>query len=226
MYLGQRNLQWTYLKNTPASLLWRTLPSHVAYGAAAGIGYALSGHGWTFLKAKAAAAAGLRDPAQAARRPERTPGPGGRDRRADGSRLGAAQIPREAPRPRTPRRDTGSFFTQSATPRSSTPSLPRRRHPATREPRTPSHQRRVPCASLHLKPFPPPACGATSELMAALPLVAPRDPADPHRRRRVASDQSRAAVHRPAARGAVGAARRASMRRPIPRRRGACTRSC
>ena len=59
MYLGQRNLEWTYLKNTPASLLWRTLASHMAYGVAAGIGYALSGHGWTFLKAKAAAAAGL-----------------------------------------------------------------------------------------------------------------------------------------------------------------------
>jgi GT2 family glycosyltransferase len=59
VYLGQRNLEWTYLKNTPAPLLWRTLASHVAYGAAAGIGYALSGHGWTFLKAKAAAAAGL-----------------------------------------------------------------------------------------------------------------------------------------------------------------------
>jgi N-acetylglucosaminyl-diphospho-decaprenol L-rhamnosyltransferase len=48
VYLGQRNLEWTYLKNT-----------HLAYGAAAGIGYALSGHGWTFLKAKAAAAAGV-----------------------------------------------------------------------------------------------------------------------------------------------------------------------
>jgi N-acetylglucosaminyl-diphospho-decaprenol L-rhamnosyltransferase len=59
VYLGQRNLEWTYLKNTPASLLWRTLASHAAYGAAAGIGYALSGHGWTFLKAKAAAAAGV-----------------------------------------------------------------------------------------------------------------------------------------------------------------------
>lgn len=59
VYLGQRNLEWTYLKNTPASLLWRTFASHVAYGAASGIGYTLSGHGWTFLKAKAAAAAGL-----------------------------------------------------------------------------------------------------------------------------------------------------------------------
>jgi GT2 family glycosyltransferase len=59
VYLGQRNLEWTYLKNTPAPLLWRTLASHMAYGVAAGIGYGLSGHGWTFLKAKAAAVAGL-----------------------------------------------------------------------------------------------------------------------------------------------------------------------
>lgn len=59
VYLGQRNLEWTYLKNTPASLLWRTFASHLAYGVAAGIGYTLTGHGWTFLKAKAAAAAGV-----------------------------------------------------------------------------------------------------------------------------------------------------------------------
>lgn len=59
VYLGQRNLEWTYVKNTPTSLLWRTLPSHLLFVVAGGVGYGLSGHGWTFLEAKAAAVAGL-----------------------------------------------------------------------------------------------------------------------------------------------------------------------
>lgn len=59
VFLGQRNLEWTYLKNTPLSLLWRTLPSHVLYGMAAGVGFGLTGHGWTFVRAKLSACAGL-----------------------------------------------------------------------------------------------------------------------------------------------------------------------
>ena len=35
VFHGQRNLEWMYFKNTPASLLLRTLPGHLVYNAAA-----------------------------------------------------------------------------------------------------------------------------------------------------------------------------------------------
>ena len=59
VFHGQRNLEWMYFKNTPASLLIRTLPSHVLYNAAAVVHFARCGRLWTFLKAKGAAMAGL-----------------------------------------------------------------------------------------------------------------------------------------------------------------------
>ena len=59
VFHGQRNLEWMYLKNTPASLLLRTLPSHLAYNAAAAWHFARIGCFGAFVRAKAAALAGL-----------------------------------------------------------------------------------------------------------------------------------------------------------------------
>ena len=59
VFHGQRNMEWTYLKNTPASLLLRTLPGHVLYNLAAAAHFARLGLFGTFCRAKVAAAAGL-----------------------------------------------------------------------------------------------------------------------------------------------------------------------
>ena len=59
VFHGQRNLEWMYLKNTPASLLLRTLPGHVIYNAAAAAHFTRLGLLGTFCRAKAAALAGL-----------------------------------------------------------------------------------------------------------------------------------------------------------------------
>lgn len=59
VFHGQRNLEWVYLKNTPASLLVRTLPGHLLYNAAAAAHFARLGMLGTFLRAKAAALAGV-----------------------------------------------------------------------------------------------------------------------------------------------------------------------
>jgi GT2 family glycosyltransferase len=59
VFHGQRNLEWVFLKNTPASLLLRTLPGHLLYNAAAAAHFARLGLLGTFLKAKAAALTGL-----------------------------------------------------------------------------------------------------------------------------------------------------------------------
>ena len=59
VFHGQRNLEWMYLKNTPASLLIRTLPGHLLYNVAAATHFARLGLFGTFLRAKRAALAGL-----------------------------------------------------------------------------------------------------------------------------------------------------------------------
>ena len=59
VFHAQRNLEWMYLKNTPAAILLRTLPGHVLYNLAAAVYFARAGRLGTFLKAKAAALAGL-----------------------------------------------------------------------------------------------------------------------------------------------------------------------
>ena len=59
VFHGQRNLEWVYLKNTPGSLLVRTLPGHLLYVAAAGLHFARMGRFGAFLRAKVAAASGL-----------------------------------------------------------------------------------------------------------------------------------------------------------------------
>ena len=59
VFHGQRNLEWMYVKNTPGTLLVRTLPGHVVYTAAAAAHFARGGLLGTFLRAKLAALAGL-----------------------------------------------------------------------------------------------------------------------------------------------------------------------
>ena len=59
VFHGQRNLEWMYLKNTPAWLLIRTLPGHFLYNAAAATHFARLGLLGTFLRAKGAALAAL-----------------------------------------------------------------------------------------------------------------------------------------------------------------------
>ena len=59
VFHGQRNLEWMYFKNTPGSLLWRTLPGHIVYDAAAGVHFARIGLLRAYLRAKAAALVGL-----------------------------------------------------------------------------------------------------------------------------------------------------------------------
>ena len=73
VYYGQRNLEWVWLKNTPAALLWRDLPAHLGYSLAGCAYYSLRGRGLTCLRAKAAALRGL--PSMwAKRRPGASPG--------------------------------------------------------------------------------------------------------------------------------------------------------
>lgn len=58
VFHGQRNLEWMYFKNTPGSLLVRTLPAHLMYNAAAAAHFARLGLLGAFLRAKGAALAG------------------------------------------------------------------------------------------------------------------------------------------------------------------------
>lgn len=55
VFHGQRNLEWLYVKNTPASLLWRTLPGHLVYNLAAALHFARLGLFSAFLRGKTAA---------------------------------------------------------------------------------------------------------------------------------------------------------------------------
>jgi GT2 family glycosyltransferase len=59
VFHGQRNLEWVYVKNTPAVLLLRTLPGHAIYTAAACVHFARTGVLGPFVRAKLAAIAGL-----------------------------------------------------------------------------------------------------------------------------------------------------------------------
>jgi GT2 family glycosyltransferase len=59
VFYGQRNLEWVYLKNSPVSVLLRTVPGHLAYDIAAAVHFARTGHMWTFIRAKASALAGV-----------------------------------------------------------------------------------------------------------------------------------------------------------------------
>ena len=55
VFHGQRNLEWVYFKDTPASLLWKTLPGHFVYDLAAGVHFARIGLLGPYLRAKGAA---------------------------------------------------------------------------------------------------------------------------------------------------------------------------
>jgi GT2 family glycosyltransferase len=56
---AQRNTEWLYLKNTPGSLLLRTMPGHIVYNVLAAAHFARLGLLGTFIKAKLAALGGL-----------------------------------------------------------------------------------------------------------------------------------------------------------------------
>lgn len=60
VYFGQRNLEWVYLKNTPAPLLLRSAPGHLVYTLAAALFFLRRGRFRSFLAGKAAALRGLR----------------------------------------------------------------------------------------------------------------------------------------------------------------------
>ncbi len=66
VFYGQRNLEWTWVKNTPTSLLWRTVVPHMFYAAAGLAHYARLGRLGPALRGKVAALAQL--PAVLARR--------------------------------------------------------------------------------------------------------------------------------------------------------------
>jgi GT2 family glycosyltransferase len=59
VFFGQRNLEWTYLKNTPTILLIRSFPAHLLYDIAALVSYASMGLVMPYLKGKWAALTGL-----------------------------------------------------------------------------------------------------------------------------------------------------------------------
>lgn len=59
VFQGQRNLEWVYLKNSPLSILLRSLPGHLLYTAAAAGYFTRLGLLGAFLRAKVAAAAGV-----------------------------------------------------------------------------------------------------------------------------------------------------------------------
>jgi len=59
VYHGQRNLEWVYIKNTPAGILARTLAGHVLYDTVAAIHFARLGLLMAFLRGKRAALAGV-----------------------------------------------------------------------------------------------------------------------------------------------------------------------
>jgi GT2 family glycosyltransferase len=59
IYQGQRNLEWTWLKNTPARLLAATAVPHAIYSAAGLLHYVRAGRGRAALRGKLAAIAAL-----------------------------------------------------------------------------------------------------------------------------------------------------------------------
>jgi GT2 family glycosyltransferase len=60
VYFGQRNLEWTWIKNTPPALLRRTALSHLLYSTAGLVHYARAGRLGAAMRGKLAALAGLR----------------------------------------------------------------------------------------------------------------------------------------------------------------------
>ena len=59
VFHGQRNLEWTWVKNTPWPLLWRTAASHAVYSGAGVLHYIRIGMAGAAVRGKLAALAGL-----------------------------------------------------------------------------------------------------------------------------------------------------------------------
>jgi GT2 family glycosyltransferase len=59
VFYGQRNLEWTWIKNTPWSLLWRTAPAHLLYSVAGVLHYARLGLLGPAMRGKLSAMRGL-----------------------------------------------------------------------------------------------------------------------------------------------------------------------
>jgi len=59
VFYGQRNLEWTWIKNTPAGVLLRTLPSHALYSLAGVVHYVFKGRGTAAIGGKLSALLGL-----------------------------------------------------------------------------------------------------------------------------------------------------------------------
>ena len=68
VFYGQRNLEWTWIKNTPSPLIWRSLPAHIVYSIAGVAHYARTGRLLPALRGKLAAVAGLPAALRARRR--------------------------------------------------------------------------------------------------------------------------------------------------------------
>jgi GT2 family glycosyltransferase len=60
VYHGHRNLEWMFLKNMPAALLWRYLPLHLATWIAGFVRFAARGRSGAYLKSKWDALRGAR----------------------------------------------------------------------------------------------------------------------------------------------------------------------
>ena len=59
LYHWQRNLTWSFVKNTPSALLWKALPSHLLANIIFQVIFIIRGHGAIFWKAKIDALRGL-----------------------------------------------------------------------------------------------------------------------------------------------------------------------
>jgi GT2 family glycosyltransferase len=59
VFYGQRNLEWTWFRNTPSRLFWLTLPGHALYSLAGVLHYVRQGRGVAAMKGKLAAFSAL-----------------------------------------------------------------------------------------------------------------------------------------------------------------------
>ena len=59
VYHGHRNLEWLFLKNMPAPLLWRYLPLHLVTWPLLLVWFTARGRGWSFVRAKWDAVRGM-----------------------------------------------------------------------------------------------------------------------------------------------------------------------
>ena len=97
VFHGQRNLEWMYLKNTPASLLVRTLPGHLVYNAASAAYFARMGLPRCVSESEACGGSwSARDRAQTIGHSANSDGRRARDRGAPRKTLAVCEGAREA----------------------------------------------------------------------------------------------------------------------------------